>query len=257
MTILKNSDISTDNGSITLDIENSVYQNADILAINGDINVTSNSGSILMGDGSETRLSNSAGTITYLANNDILLSKLNTDGNIVLNATLGSISDNSSSEEANITANNFEVTTITGFGTSTEDIDLDVNIVTITNTLSGGIYIDEKDDLYVNSLNAINQHITVKVGNNLIDGKGTENSNITSKTLTIISEKSIGSQDDDFNVDAQTILNITALTNDIYISTNDSVYIGSINAANIAVLNVNGSLIDALEEKKLILRQII
>jgi len=238
----QNYDVSNDNGNIIVEVENEVVQNADLLGINGDINVTSLSSNIIMADTTTTSLANSTGDVSYTANNNIALSYLTTNGEVLLEATLGMISDITASEDANIKVDNLTVVSNFGFGTASEDIDLEVENVTITNKVSGGIYIDELDDLEINSLKADDQNIYVNAGSSILDGSNDEEANIESDTLTIIANDSIGTVEDDLDLSVTTITSVKSTTSDMYLSNDKALNLENINAFDSVTLEVDGSL---------------
>ncbi|MCJ8347162.1 hypothetical protein MJH12_16600, partial [bacterium] len=120
----------------------------------GDINFQAGT-SITMKDLTTLTASKSGqSTITLNAVNDIAISQINSENSISITSTLGKLSDNTISEDANLTTTNLVVVAATGIGSTSNDLDTQVAILTATNTSSAGIYIDEKDSLTITSINA-------------------------------------------------------------------------------------------------------
>ncbi|MBV5304619.1 MAG: hypothetical protein JZU70_10540, partial [Chlorobium sp.] len=130
-----------------------ISQQANVTSVGGLI--TYNAGtSISMTSGTTT--SAGAGAVTYTAATDIALSIINAAGSVMLTATAGAITDNLTGElvtDLNITGTTtvLVLSAKKGIGTFSDDIDTNVYSVTATNTdtVSSGIFIQERDDLIV------------------------------------------------------------------------------------------------------------
>ncbi|WP_423274891.1 beta strand repeat-containing protein, partial [Arcobacter sp. YIC-464] len=163
--------IVVDSGDIT--------QSGNITSVNGDISVIATSGSIIMNDIKETN--STAGNITYNASSNVEVAIINTTGNVTVIAGLA-ISDNLSSENANITANEATLSATTGIGTNSDEIDTDVSTISLTNITSGDIFLEEDDDLIISSINSqgTNGDVVIVTEEGTITTTGTITTNTSS-----------------------------------------------------------------------------
>ena len=113
----------------------------------GDIELISTEGSIAMVDGTQA-VTNGTGDILFQAAGDIGIGVIQSNGDVILTAAGGSISDQTQDEMANITAKAAILTAMTGIGAEgAADIDTSVDTISAVNTAANGIFIDEKDGL--------------------------------------------------------------------------------------------------------------
>ncbi|MEZ6122903.1 MAG: autotransporter-associated beta strand repeat-containing protein [Planctomycetaceae bacterium] len=145
-----NAGVSSSSGNIDITAD-TVNQNSDITtSAAGTIRVTADTASIVMADGTST--STATGTIQYQAADSVDVTVLNSDsGDLTVTAATGSISDVSSSEDANLAASGrVTLTAATGIGsTGSGDIDTNIDSLTATNSTSGDIVIQESDELVI------------------------------------------------------------------------------------------------------------
>jgi hypothetical protein len=144
--------VSSIGGDITFKASTDITQNADISSTGGEISLNAGT-SITMADGTHTvDISDEhTGGIIYTAKQDIALSIIESDKSIQLKAESGNITDNlTSNENPNLIGKDIEIvlTANTGIGTSTEDIDTQIKAL-IAETISGGIFIQEVDDIII------------------------------------------------------------------------------------------------------------
>ena len=241
----QNADITSDNGNIILNVTNDINQNADILAKGGNVTLSSVSGGIIMANQTVTELSNVNGVITYSANKDIRISEIISNNLIKLKSN-GSIIDNKTDESSNIKAKDLIVNSSLGFGLISDDINTDIETITVTNVTNGGVYFSEIDDLSIKTINANNQIVSIKSKGLISDGTSFEDINIVSDKLFIFSSNGIGTLNDDLDLNINTLENATVDVGNIVLSNDKSIEIGKIQSSNIVQLDINGSIVDSL-----------
>lgn len=126
-----------------------IFQNVDITSTNGSAITLTAGDNIQMLDGKKTE---TTGTITLNAGNNVWLSILNSTTTINVTATAGAISDNLTGETANIlgTTTTVSLTAKTGIGAAgTADINTTIANLSATNGATGGIFINETDALTI------------------------------------------------------------------------------------------------------------
>ena len=133
-----------------------------------------------------------------------------------------------------------------GFGLISDDINTDVESITLTNSLNGGVYISEIDDLSIKTINANNQIVSIKSKGLISDGTSFEDINIVSDKLFIFSSNGIGTLNDDLDLNINTLENATVDVGNIVLSNDKSIEIGKIQSSNIVQLDINGSIVDSL-----------
>ncbi|MFC1891246.1 hypothetical protein ACFLZT_02530, partial [Thermodesulfobacteriota bacterium] len=117
----------------------------------GTVTVTADNSNIVMADGTTT--TTDTGLISYSATGSVALSMLTTSGNVEVTADSGSIgagaiTDNTALEAANIIADYLTLSAAAGIGAAGDaDIDTTITTLSASNSTSGGIFIDESDDL--------------------------------------------------------------------------------------------------------------
>ncbi|MFA9373158.1 MAG: Ig-like domain-containing protein, partial [Poseidonibacter sp.] len=178
ITIGTNSDVSTTGyGTITLTAnKGTITQNSDVTTQGALVTYTAGADIIMDGDATTSTFdaASNSSKVQFNAAGDIKLGSVGADGFINL-VSGGAITDNSTSHE-NI-LNLFGETTIVtlnaknGIGGS-GDNDLDTNIASISsvNTISGGTYIQEKNDLILNSGNIISKGDNGTISIDVLDG---------------------------------------------------------------------------------------
>jgi len=117
----------------------------------GAISVTAQANDITMADG--TVFDNQTGAVTLLADGSVHLGTIDSaSGPVSVTATNGSITDNTTAEDPNIsTTGQVTLTAATGIGASgADDIDTDIDLLQATNNTSGDIFIQEVDGLTIN-----------------------------------------------------------------------------------------------------------
>ncbi|XPV82667.1 MAG: beta strand repeat-containing protein [Halarcobacter sp.] len=130
-----------------------ITQDGAISSVAGNIDVVSSAGSIIMNSGKNT--TSTSGVVTYTANTNVALSVIDTSSNVNITATNGNISDNLDTEDANIKGTTTVVSLVaaTGIGANGDaDIDTTIASLTASNTTSGDIFIQESDDLILDSI---------------------------------------------------------------------------------------------------------
>ncbi|MCJ8344542.1 hypothetical protein MJH12_03305, partial [bacterium] len=147
-------------GEITItSAKSDIAQGADITSAGGLITIQAQgtSGIITQTSGVKTSSIDGSdnGAIIFEAASNVLLSQVEADGSISITATAGAITDNLTAETANIFGDSTSVTLTadTGIGTSSDEIDLQVTTFAATNTTSGGIYVEEANDLIIGTDN--------------------------------------------------------------------------------------------------------
>lgn len=112
--ITLNADIIANSGLITIQAVNSVFQNADIINMQGgDVTVVADEGDITMGAGAGTTVD--LGTVDYTANDNVTVSEITTGtgGGVDVTADTGAIVDGNGSAP-NIVSDDLVVSTPTG-----------------------------------------------------------------------------------------------------------------------------------------------
>ena len=137
-------------------------------------------------------------TITLNANDDIQITQINSDKTINITSTNGKLIDGSSVETPNLISNHLKLVSSNGVGTSTNDLDTQVNTIEITNSKSGGVYIDEVNQLNVNSINSFSDIVLDAVGitqsGDMISTSGSINVRSTSGIVMSSNTKTAASQ---------------------------------------------------------------
>ncbi|MCJ8346765.1 hypothetical protein MJH12_14585, partial [bacterium] len=154
--IVLDKELNTQSGNIDISAGGSITQNVNIFTNDGDINFSA--GSYIFMNSVSTLKANKSGnaSITLNAKDDVSISKIDSDATINITSTQGKISDNLVSEDANLIATHLKVVAANGIGTSSEDLDTQVASLELSNTSSGGIYIDELDQVEIQSIAASN-----------------------------------------------------------------------------------------------------
>lgn len=233
--------ISTVSGNVTI-TGGSIAQNDDI-STTGTVAVTADNGSTTMADGTETQGS----AISYTATDDVLLSVLNSSGTVTVTAdsdsnAVGAISDNLTSEDANVIAAAATLTAATGIGVdSAADIDTDVDTLTATNSTSGSIVIDEMDDLGLVAVTNTGRAVKLTAGGAITDSDSTENTDIDieGSTVELTAGGAIGASDSLLDVSVTTMLdaNTGSSNGGIYIDGGSTgLPLGAINAGSGTVI---------------------
>ena len=152
--LIVNSDINAISGEINLTADKNIFQNANILLSEGQINVKSLKGTVEMSNGSKTSITGS-GSIFYSAEKDISISVLNSNQEISVNSISGEILDQLENETPNIISQKITMTAALGIGTS-DDINTNASKFDIQNSgENGDIFISDTgyiDDIEINQL---------------------------------------------------------------------------------------------------------
>ncbi|NVK17780.1 MAG: LEPR-XLL domain-containing protein [Methylocystaceae bacterium] len=179
----------TDQGGINISNKGDLtIDGTGVSAIAGRVLLNSETGSINIADGAEVK--GNQDSMVLLAENDINISSLSGDGEIIVTSKTGSILDNSADETANISSDGtISLTAQNGLGVVGGE-DLNINGGVSGTATDGGINLEGSDNLSVlpGSLIALNGDITLSAIQTLdITGKlEAENGDIslTAKTIT-------------------------------------------------------------------------
>lgn len=222
-----NASIMTDYGNIDIRAADGINQNG-YIAINnyGGVigNFTANADTD--GNGAGTFTLGSSGSIdTYAAGSDsgtIEISAANmviesgagiNAGSASITLTVdGTITDNGGS----IDASSLSVTGVSGIGSADNPLNTNVGTLTASST-NADIYINENDDVAINTINAGTGNVTLTSANGTItDNNGAAN-NITASNATLTAQTDIGTSGDPIEVTVPNTVNATSTSGSVFV----------------------------------------
>ncbi|UTJ07601.1 beta strand repeat-containing protein [Arcobacter roscoffensis] len=176
----------TQSGSGVIDIvvdSGDINQTGNVTSTSGDISIEATSGNITMT--AQKYTTSTSGNITYDANLNVNISILSTSSNITVTSG-DAITDTLVSEDANIIADEVTLSAVNGIGTSEDnDIDTSVSTISLSNTTSGDIFIQEDNDLIISSINSqgSNADVVVTTENGSIETTNSITDSVTGDIL--------------------------------------------------------------------------
>lgn len=219
--------IMTDYGNIDIRAADGINQNGNIAINNyGGVigNFTANADTD--GNGAGTFTLGSSGSIdTYAAGSDsgtIEISAANmviesgagiNAGSASITLTVdGTITDNGGS----IDASSLSVTGVSGIGSADNPLNTNVGTLTASST-NADIYINENDDVAINTINAGTGNVTLTSANGTItDNNGVAN-NITASNATLTAQTDIGTSGDPIEVTVPNTVNATSTSGGVFV----------------------------------------
>lgn len=216
-----------------IDEESRIYTNS------GDIDLTA--GNDILIDALSEGVTSSSGDITLLANRNVDIGYIETDGDVSITADndssgTGAITDNNADSD-NILADDLVLSAAEGIGDG-DALETDVNTLNATNTTSGNIEIDNAGDLIVGSVTTPDD-VIITVSSSILDDTD-ETNYVSGNTVNLTASDDIGSSglNGDIDTDANTV--IANAGGDIYLEEKDGAIFDPITATGLANILAHG-----------------
>ncbi|MFH1768688.1 MAG: hypothetical protein ABH858_05985, partial [Candidatus Omnitrophota bacterium] len=172
-------------------------------------------------------------SVNLTAENDLYVNYVYDPGDVTLTSNEGAILD-SNGDDLNVETQNLVLSAATGIGTSDNLLDIEVTKVTATTTTEGaGIYLNETDDVVVDTIDAASGTGDVKIvaGGAITDVAGADT--IIADHLTMTAATGIGTSDNLLDIEVTTITATTSAEGaGIYLNETDDVVVDTIDAAS-------------------------
>jgi hypothetical protein len=207
----------------SIDIDNSTSGNIEIAETDG-LTVTK-ADQAVDNDANDILISSATGTIAVV----VMEAGAGVSGDVTLTAVAGAVTD-ANGATLNITADVLTIDAVTGVG-ATDSIETAIEELTVNNTVSGGVDINDTTSIAVNAVTASGQTVTLGGGSGALTDNNGGSNNITASLLVVSATTGI-----DLDTTISTLTATNTSSGDIDITDVDSIALNAVSAGGQTVL---------------------